>query len=309
MNQGKLLKYLRTGQATVDELKELNLGTNENPRPIYKCQVLIQKLQYINSWEVKYPTWIANIVPVKKKNGQIRVCVDFRDLNNACPKDDFHYQSSSLWLMQLLVMKLYPSWMDHRGATYQRAMQKIFDDMLHKNVKKVPTQNEPAQMCFWCYFWTMSTLQPTYEERCPFVWDEACHNAFESIKKYLANPPILGAPMAGKPLILYIAAQECSLGALLAQENEENKESIAYTVHLIAHADPIKYVLSKPVLSGLARWGLLLTEYEIIYIPQKAIKGQALADFLADHPIPTHGKFQMTSLMRRSFMLTFFLRG
>ncbi|CAM8996728.1 unnamed protein product [Rhodiola kirilowii] len=39
--------------------------------------------------EVKYPTWIANIVPVRKKNGQLRVCVDFRDLNEACPKDDF----------------------------------------------------------------------------------------------------------------------------------------------------------------------------------------------------------------------------
>ena len=49
-----------------------------------------------------------------------------------------------------------------------------------------------------------------------FVWDEACHNAFENIKKYSANPPILGAPMARKPLILYIAAQECPLGALLA---------------------------------------------------------------------------------------------
>ncbi|KAG9458404.1 hypothetical protein H6P81_002912 [Aristolochia fimbriata] len=39
--------------------------------------------------EVKYPSWIANIVPVKKKTGQIRVCVDFHDLNKACPKDDF----------------------------------------------------------------------------------------------------------------------------------------------------------------------------------------------------------------------------
>ncbi|KAL0433546.1 UNVERIFIED_CONTAM: hypothetical protein Slati_2688900 [Sesamum latifolium] len=38
--------------------------------------------------EVKYPMWISSIVPVKKKNGQIRVCFDFRDLNNACPKDD-----------------------------------------------------------------------------------------------------------------------------------------------------------------------------------------------------------------------------
>ncbi|KAL0411118.1 UNVERIFIED_CONTAM: Transposon Tf2-12 polyprotein [Sesamum latifolium] len=33
--------------------------------------------------------WISSIVPVRKKNGQIRVCVDFKDLNNACPKDDF----------------------------------------------------------------------------------------------------------------------------------------------------------------------------------------------------------------------------
>nr|GME13983.1 uncharacterized protein LOC109192688 [Ipomoea batatas] len=39
--------------------------------------------------EVKYPTWISSIVPVRKKNGQIRVCVDFWDLNVACPKDDF----------------------------------------------------------------------------------------------------------------------------------------------------------------------------------------------------------------------------
>ncbi|KAL3587176.1 hypothetical protein D5086_014043 [Populus alba] len=40
--------------------------------------------------EVKYPTWISNIVPVKKKNGQMRVFVwIFEILNNACPKDDF----------------------------------------------------------------------------------------------------------------------------------------------------------------------------------------------------------------------------
>ena len=39
--------------------------------------------------EVKYPRWISNIVLVKKKSDQIRVCVDFRNLNEACPKDDF----------------------------------------------------------------------------------------------------------------------------------------------------------------------------------------------------------------------------
>ena len=36
-----------------------------------------------------YPQWLTNIVPVSKKDGKVRMCVDFRDLNKACPKDDF----------------------------------------------------------------------------------------------------------------------------------------------------------------------------------------------------------------------------
>jgi len=39
--------------------------------------------------EVKYPDWLANTVVVKKKNGKWRVCVDYTDLNKACPKDSF----------------------------------------------------------------------------------------------------------------------------------------------------------------------------------------------------------------------------
>ena len=35
----------------------------------------------------RYVQWLANIVPVMKKNGKLRVCVDFRDLNVATPKD------------------------------------------------------------------------------------------------------------------------------------------------------------------------------------------------------------------------------
>ena len=31
----------------------------------------------------------ANIVPVLKKNGKIRICIYYRDLNTACPKDEF----------------------------------------------------------------------------------------------------------------------------------------------------------------------------------------------------------------------------
>jgi hypothetical protein len=61
----------------------------------------------------------------------------------------------------------------------------------------------------------------------------------------------------------------------------------AHSVRLISRADPLKYIISRPILSGrLAKWALLLQEFEIVYVSQKAIKGQALADFLADHPIP-----------------------
>ena len=39
--------------------------------------------------EKQHPDWVANIVPVLKKNGKIRICIDYRDLNTACPKDEF----------------------------------------------------------------------------------------------------------------------------------------------------------------------------------------------------------------------------
>ena len=39
--------------------------------------------------EVYYLEWLANVVMVKKANGKWRMCVDFTNLNNACPKDSF----------------------------------------------------------------------------------------------------------------------------------------------------------------------------------------------------------------------------
>ena len=39
--------------------------------------------------EVYYPDWLANIVMVKKANGKWRMCIDFMDLNKACPKDSY----------------------------------------------------------------------------------------------------------------------------------------------------------------------------------------------------------------------------
>ena len=38
---------------------------------------------------LRYSSWVANLVPVRKKNGEIRLCVDFRNLNISCLKDNY----------------------------------------------------------------------------------------------------------------------------------------------------------------------------------------------------------------------------
>ncbi|XP_074277875.1 uncharacterized protein LOC141601486 [Silene latifolia] len=61
----------------------------------------------------------------------------------------------------------------------------------------------------------------------------------------------------------------------------------AHTIHVVSKADPIKYILSRPVLSGrLAKWAVLLKQYDLVFVSQKAVKGQVIADFFADHPVP-----------------------
>ena len=60
---------------------------------------------------------------------------------------------------------------------------------------------------------------------------------------------------------------------------------LAYVVCVIAQIDVVKYMFSRPILSGkLGKWSLSLVEFNLVYVPQKVVKGQALVAFLADHP-------------------------
>ncbi|XP_074298228.1 uncharacterized protein LOC141629057 [Silene latifolia] len=67
----------------------------------------------------------------------------------------------------------------------------------------------------------------------------------------------------------------------------------AHTIHVVSKADPIKYILSRPVLSGrLAKWAMLLKQYDLVFVPQKVVKGQAIADFFAIIRSKQSGKFR-----------------
>ena len=61
-----------------------------HPNPEGQIKIELNKL--LNAkiiFPVRHSNWVSNMVPVRKKNGDIRICIDFRNLNKACQKDNF----------------------------------------------------------------------------------------------------------------------------------------------------------------------------------------------------------------------------
>nr|CAN66354.1 hypothetical protein VITISV_004958 [Vitis vinifera] len=121
--------------------------------------------------EVSYPDWLANVVVVPKKEGKWRVCVDYTNLNNACPKDSFpllridqivdstsgqgmlsfldafsgyhqipmspddEEKTAFITPHDLYCYKVMPFGLKNAGATYQRLMTKIFKPLIGRSVE------------------------------------------------------------------------------------------------------------------------------------------------------------------------------
>ncbi|XP_057994337.1 uncharacterized protein LOC131174598 [Hevea brasiliensis] len=73
---------------------------------------------------IEYPEWLANIVPVPKKDGRVRMCVDYRDLNKATPKDDFPLPHIDVLIDSAACMAMY-SFMDGFSGHNQILMDLI----------------------------------------------------------------------------------------------------------------------------------------------------------------------------------------
>ena len=119
-------------------------------------------------------------------------------------------------------------------------------------------------------------------------WNDKCQAAFDRIKAYLQEPPILMPPVEGRPLILYLTVLDNSMGCVLGQHDESGRKEhaiyylskkftdcetrysllektccalvwaarrlrqymLTHTTLLISKMDPIKYIFEKPALSG-----------------------------------------------------------
>ncbi|XP_070035990.1 uncharacterized protein [Nicotiana tomentosiformis] len=135
---------------------------------------------------------------------------------------------------------------------------------------------------------------------------------------------VLVPPEPGRPLLLYLSVLDGAFGCVLGQHEETGrKEQViyylskkftpyeaqysllertccaltwiaqklrhyfcAYTTYLISRIDYLKYIFQKPMPTvKLVKWQILLSEFNIIYMTQKAVKGQALPDHLTENPV------------------------
>ena len=76
-------------------------------------------------------------------------------------------------------------------------------------------------------------------------WNDECQDAFERIKEYIQEPPILMPPVEGRPLILYLTVLDNSMGCVLGKHDESGRKE-----HAI-------YYLSKKFTDCETRYSLL----------------------------------------------------
>uniref|UniRef100_A0A2N9J1F3 Uncharacterized protein n=1 Tax=Fagus sylvatica TaxID=28930 RepID=A0A2N9J1F3_FAGSY len=316
--------------------------------------------------EVFYPDWLANVVMVKKNTGKWRMCVDFTDLNKACPKDSFPLPRIDQLVDSTAegssATKVMPFGLKNAGATYQRLMNRMFHDQIGRNVevyvddmlvkskeedghlddlretfqtlRKYQMKLNPSKCAFGVYsgkflgfmvsqrgieanpdkIKAILEMQPPKNikevqrltgriaalnrfmsrstDKClpffktlkkAFEWTDECQQAFEELKKYLTEPPLLSPSKQGEELYLYLAVSPTALAfALVTAARKLRPYFQAHTIVLLTN-HPLRKAMSKPDAAGrLIQWSIELSEFDIDYRPRTAIKAQALADFIAE---------------------------
>ena len=152
-----------------------------------------------------------------------------------------------------------------------------------------------------------------------FRWGAELQRAFEEIKEYLSKPPVLVSPQQDRPFYIYLSVADTSIASVVVQVHDGQEKVIFYIsrrmldaetrypeieklclclfftctklrhillsaeIVVICKSDVIKHMLSAPLLKGrLGKWMFALSEFDIRYQPAKAVKGQALADLIAE---------------------------
>nr|XP_023895718.1 uncharacterized protein LOC112007578 [Quercus suber] len=150
-----------------------------------------------------------------------------------------------------------------------------------------------------------------------FLWSEECDKAFRDLKEYLARAPMLAAPEPGEDLFMYLVVSDHVVSVVLLKDGgiqqpvyyisktlvDAEKRYLpleklvlalihatrklphyfqAHTVYVLTEY-PLQSLLRRSDFTGrIAKWGTRLGSFDIRYRPRHSVKGQVLADFVAE---------------------------
>ena len=105
--------------------------------------------------EVYYPEWLANVVMVKKANEKWRMCIDFTDLNSACPKDSFPLPR---------IDQLIDSTVEHKLLTFMDAFFRYNQiHMAKEDQEKTAFITSQGLYCYWVMSFGLKNVGTTYQ--------------------------------------------------------------------------------------------------------------------------------------------------
>ena len=155
-----------------------------------------------------------------------------------------------------------------------------------------------------------------------FEWTEECATAFQQLKDYLARPPIMSSPKSDEVLFAYIAVAPYAVSLVLIRVDSGVQQPVYYVSKSLHEAEvcylplekailavvlgthklphyfqahtivvltqlPLKAILRSADYTGrIAKWGTILGAFDIKYMPRNFIKGQVLANLMAEFTKP-----------------------
>uniref|UniRef100_A0A2N9G4H4 Uncharacterized protein n=1 Tax=Fagus sylvatica TaxID=28930 RepID=A0A2N9G4H4_FAGSY len=136
----------------------------------------------------------------------------------------------------------------------------------------------------------MSAVLPIVGQEKEVPMNEECSAAFQGIKAYLLSPPCLSIPCPGEPLFLYLAVLEYVVNAVLVREEAKDQKPIFFVSKIMNETESRYFPLEKAALALIQAakklphyfQGSKLGSLGVEYKPRTLIKGQVLADFVAE---------------------------
>uniref|UniRef100_A0A2N9GT53 Reverse transcriptase domain-containing protein n=1 Tax=Fagus sylvatica TaxID=28930 RepID=A0A2N9GT53_FAGSY len=248
-----------------------------------------------------HPRWLSNIVPMKKKNDQIRCYVDFRDLNKACPKDEFPLPNMDLLIDSTTAFRtpignfyytVMPFGLKNVETTYQRTMMAMFHDMIHREIEDcvddIVVKSKEREDHF-------TILRKVFERcrlyklkmnplKCAYGFSTNKFLGFLVHQRGMDVDPMRASTIATMKPPTTHKELKSFLGKLsYIRRFIPSLTAITSTfAPLLKKGVPFRWSLE--CQQAFEKWLLQLSQYEIITETPITIKSQAIADLLAQFP-------------------------